>query len=263
MGHSEELLGSLIGNKKDIIIATKAGNVSRDNLFTVDYSKEHILKSCEASLKRLKREAIDYYQLHSARMQHLQNGECIEAMQLLQQQGKIRYWGLSINSFDPLPEPSYLLQNNMGSGFQLVLNLLNQKALPLLKPSEERGFGIIVRMALQFGLLTGKFDHQSSFASNDHRKNRLTPEVINTANKALSSVWNLCEKYKMNKIQLALSYVLSYPQVSTIIAGIRTAEQAEANTTGLRKLNEDDMKMIEQLGTTDFVPVMDMIKKQG
>lgn len=264
LGHSEEILGSLLGNKKDIIIATKAGNVSRDNLFTVDYSKDHILKSCESSLKRLRREVIDYYQLHSARMQHLQNGECTEAMQLLQKQGKIRYWGLSINTFDPLPEPEFLLQKNMGRGFQLVLNLINQKALPLLKPSGEKGVGIIVRMALQFGLLTGKFDDQVSFAANDHRKNRLIPALIDAAKKALEPVWNLCEKYQMSKTQLALSYVLSYPQVSTLIAGIRTAAQAEANTTGLKKLDETDIKLIEQLGgSPDFISIVEMIKKQG
>jgi aryl-alcohol dehydrogenase-like predicted oxidoreductase len=263
LGHSEELLGALIGNKKEIIIVTKAGNVSRNNQFTVDYSKDHIVKACEDSLKRLKRDVIDYYQLHTARIQHLQNGECIEAMLQLQRQGKIRYWGLSLNTFDPLPEAEYLLQNNLGSGFQLVLNLLNQKALPLLKTAGEKRYGIIVRMALQFGLLTGKFDQQVSFASNDHRKNRLTPEVISVANNALQPVWDLCEKYQMNKTQLALSYVLSYPQVSTLIAGIRTAAHAEANTTGLQKLEEADMKMIEQLGTTEFISVMEMIQKQG
>ncbi|HVT83963.1 MAG TPA: aldo/keto reductase [Chitinophagaceae bacterium] len=263
LGHSEEILGSLVGNKKDIIIATKAGNVSRNNQFTVDYSRDHILKACEASLKRLRRGVIDYYQLHTARMQHLQNGECIEAMQQLQQQGKIRYWGLSLNTFDPLPEAEYLLQNNLGSGFQLVLNLLNQKSLRLLKTAGEKGYGIIVRMALQFGLLTGKFDKQVSFAPNDHRKNRLTPEVISVANKALQPVWNLCGKYQMNKTQLALSFVLSYPQVSTLIAGIRTAAHAEANTTGLKKLDKADIRMIEQLGSTDFISIMEMIQKQG
>lgn len=263
LGHSEEILGSLIGHKKEVIIATKAGNVSRNNQFTVDYSRDHILKACEASLKRLRRDVIDYYQLHSARLQHLQNGECIEAMMQLQKEGKIRYWGLSLNTFDPLPEAEYMLQNNMGSGFQLVLNLLNQKALPVLKVAGEKGYGIIVRMALQFGLLTGKFDQQASFAPNDHRKNRLIPEVISFANKALQPVWDLFEKYKMNKTQLALSYVLSYPQVSTIIAGIRTAAHAEANTTGLKKLDEADVRMIEQLGTTEFISVMEMIQKQG
>src|SRR4030095_8945543 len=90
-GHSEEILGKTIGNKKKMIIANKICNGLRNEQFTIDYSKEYILKACDASLKKLKRNVIDYYQLHSARIGHLQNGECIEAMQQLQKQGKIRY----------------------------------------------------------------------------------------------------------------------------------------------------------------------------
>ena len=121
-GHSEDLLGKIISDKKDIIIATKVGNVSRKEQFTVDYSKEYILQACENSLHRLKRNSIDFYQLHTARMQHLQQGDCIEAMEMLKQQGKIRYWGLSLNTFDPTPEAEYLVQHKYGNGFQLVLN---------------------------------------------------------------------------------------------------------------------------------------------
>ena len=263
LGHSEDLLGKTIGHKKDILIATKAGNVSRNEQFTVDYSKEYILKACDASLKKLQRDVIDYYQLHSARIQHLQNGECIEAMQQLQGQGKIRYWGISLNTFDPLPEAELFIQHKIGNGFQLVLNLLNQKALALLKQSEENAYGVIVRMALQFGLLTGKFDNRAAFSANDHRKNRLTREVIDISNSALETVWQLCKKYNCTKTELALSYILGYPSVSTIIAGIRTAEQVQQNTTGLFRLDEADMKMIEQSGKTDFVSVLDIIQNYG
>ena len=263
LGHSEELLGKTIGNKEEIIIATKVGNVSRNDQFTVDYSKEYILGACETSLKKLRRDVIDYYQLHSARMQHLQQGECMAAMQQLQQQGKLKYWGISLNTFDPLPEADFFIQNKIGNGFQLVLNLLNQKTLPLLKRSAEGGYGVIVRMALQFGLLTGKFDNGMNFSANDHRKNRLTKEVIDASNNALEPVWALCNKYNCTKTQLALSYILSYPEVSTIIAGIRTAEQVQLNTTGLFQLDSDDRSVIEQLGATVFVQVMDLIQKQG
>lgn len=263
IGHSEELLGKTIGDRKEIIIATKVGNVSRNEQFTVDYSKKYILAACDASLKRLKRDVIDFYQLHSARMQHLQNGECIKAMQQLQQQGKIKYWGISLNTFEPLPEAEFFISKNIGNGFQLVLNLLNQKALPLLKQSANNGFGIIVRMALQFGLLTGKFDKEVNFSENDHRKNRLTKEVIDFSNDALISVWAICEKYNCSKTQLALSYILSYPEVSTLIAGIRTAEQVQLNTTGLFQLDKEDIAMIENLGRTDFVTVMKLIQQQG
>ena len=263
LGHSEEMLGKTIGNRKEMIVATKVGNVSRNDQFTVDYSKEYILKACDASLKRLKRNVIDYYQLHSARIVHLQNGECIDAMQQLQQQGKIRYWGISLNTFDPLPEAEFFIDKKIGNGFQLVLNLLNQKTLPLLKRSAESGYGIIVRMALQFGLLTGKFDNEANFSANDHRKNRLTKDVIDASNTALIPVWALCKKYNCTKTQLALSYILSYPEVSTIIAGIRTAEQVQLNTTGLFHLDGDDRLVIEELGATDLLQVMDLIKKQG
>jgi aryl-alcohol dehydrogenase-like predicted oxidoreductase len=263
LGHSEDLLGKTIGERKDIFIATKAGNVSRNDQFTVDYSKEYILKACDASLKRLQRDAIDYYQLHTARIPHLMNGECIEAMQQLQKQGKIRFWGISLNTFDPLPEAEFFIEHKIGNGFQLVLNLLNQKTLPLLKRSAENGYGIIVRMALQFGLLTGKFDDKINFSDNDHRKNRLTKEVIDTSNNALKPVWELCKKYKCNKTQLALSYILSYPEVSTIIAGIRTAGQVQLNTSGLFKLDDADKVLIEQSGQTDFKTVMELIQKQG
>ena len=263
LGHSEEILGKTIGDKKEMIVATKVGNVSRNEQFTVDYSKEYILKACDASLKKLKRNVIDYYQLHSARIVHLQKGDCIDAMQQLQRQGKIRYWGISLNTFDPLPEAEFFIDKKIGNGFQLVLNLLNQKTLPLLRRSAESGYGIIVRMALQFGLLTGKFDKEANFSANDHRKNRLTKDVIDASNNALMPVWALCKKYHCTKTQLALSYILSYPEVSTIIAGIRTAEQVHLNTTGLFHLDGDDRLVIEHLGTTDLLKVMDLIQKQG
>ena len=263
LGHSEELLGKTIGARKDILIASKCGNVSREGKFTVDYSTGHILKACEASLRRLKRNEIDFFQLHSARVEHLKQGDCIKAMQQLQQQGKIRYWGLSLNSFDPAPEAELLLEKKKGNGFQLVLNLLNQKALSLLKPAAGKGFGIIARMPLQFGLLTGKFDDQVLFPENDHRKKRLTKEVVDASNAALVPVWQLCDKYECSKAQLALGYILSYNEVTLTIPGIRTEQHVTDNTKGLFRLEEKDKLMIEELGREEFNSVMQLIRKQG
>ena len=263
LGHSEKIIGDTIGNDHRVVVATKVGNVARNNQFTVDYSKEYILSACDNSLKRLKRERIDYYQLHSARVDHLQEGGCTEAMAELQNQGKIRYWGLSLNTFDPSPEADLLMRHNLGKGFQLVLNILNQRALPVMQRANRNGYGVIVRMPLQFGLLTGKFDIDSTFPRNDHRHNRLTKEVILNSNEALKPVWELCKKYSMTNTQLALSYVLSYPEVSTIIPGIRTPEHVTGNTKGLIRLDDADLEMIEHLGKTSFVSVMELIQKQG
>jgi aryl-alcohol dehydrogenase-like predicted oxidoreductase len=263
LGHSEELLGKTLAKNKEVIIATKGGNVSRNNEFTVDYSKEHLINACEKSLRRLKRDTIDYYQLHSARIKHFEDGECIEAMNELQKQGKIRYWGLSLTTFEPAPEAEYLIKKKLGNGFQLVLNLINQKGLPVLKEASQKGYGIIARMPLQFGLLTGKFNSDATFSQNDHRKKRLSKEVIEKSLAALEPIWKICDKYQITKTQLALSYILSYSEVSTVIPGIRTPEHVKDNTTGLIKLAEEDMQWIEEYGRSELSDLMKIIQAQG
>ena len=260
LGHSEELIGNIIGERKDVIIASKAGNVSRDGVFTTDYSKEHILQACEASLKRLKREAIDYYQLHSARIADLQKGECIEAMQQLKQEGKIRYWGLSLSTFEPGPEAEYLLSRQLANGFQLVLNIINRISIPLMKDASTAGYGIIARMPLQFGLLSGKFSSQTNFPDNDHRKRRLPKAIIEEFTSRQSTLMLLSRKYDITLAQLALSWLLSYTEVSTAIPGIRTAEQALLNTGGIKVLSRNDINQIENI---NFSPLMEMIRERG
>lgn len=263
LGHSENLIGSTIGNRSDIVIATKGGNVAKEGQFTTDYSYDYLIKACEASLKRLKRESIDYYQLHTARISQLEQGDCIRAMEDLQKQGKIRYWGLSLNTFSPLPEAQFLLEAKKANGFQLVQNLINQRALPLLSEAAAHGYGVIARMPLQFGLLTGKFDQEIEFADNDHRKGRLTPSIIETAKTSLFSVWKLCEKYQCTKTELSLSYLLSYDAISTVIPGIRTPEQVALNTSHLFKLDQEDRQQIEELGRGPLRELMEKIQQLG
>ena len=263
LGHSESILGAALAHHQDAIIATKVGNVARSGQFTTDYSKDHILSACEESLKRLKRDTIDYYQLHTVKRAQLEEGYCIEAMNLLQEQGKIRYWGISLNTFEPLPEATYCMEQQLGSGFQVVLNLINQQSLDLIRSGAKQGYGMIARMPLQFGLLTGKFSATSQFDKNDHRHKRITPELITLSQSALEPVWELCTKYGCTKTAMALSFILSYEEVSTVIPGIRTAVQVHSNTTGLVKLDAADKAMIEGLGKDTFVHLLQVIKAQG
>ncbi|HEX8332532.1 MAG TPA: aldo/keto reductase [Segetibacter sp.] len=264
LGHSEKLLGDALKGKQDIVIATKVGNVSRNEQFTVDYSKEHILSACEASLKRLRRDVIDYYQLHSARVAHLQSGECIEAMELLKHEGKIRHWGLSLNTFNPEPEAEFLMDANKGKGFQLVFNVINQRGLSLMEKAAQNDYGVIARMPLQFGLLTGKFSSESSFPKDDHRHARLTKEIITSANEILKKkVWTLCDKYQVNKTSLALSFILSFNSVSTVIPGIRTAQHAIDNTSDIVQLEEDDITYLKNLFNSDLKELLALVEKQG
>jgi aryl-alcohol dehydrogenase-like predicted oxidoreductase len=264
LGHSESLLGNALARHRDMIIATKVGHRNVQEQIVLDYSKDYIVQACEQSLRRLKREQIDYYQLHSARMVHLQEGGCIEAMQLLQQQGKIRYWGLSLNTFQPDPEARYLMENKLGNGFQLVFNLINQRARSIMEKASAAGYGIIARMPLQFGLLTGKFTRQTNFGPDDHRSFRLTPPILqHTLSVLEEKVWPIASKTEMSKAALALSFILSYPSVSTVIPGIRTEEHVVQNTSGLQALDPSDLQLLQSISASDWIPVLEEMEKQG
>lgn len=263
LGHSEKLIGEAIKDNKEAIIATKVGHRNIDEKIVLDYSKEYILQACEASLRRLGREAIDYYQLHSARLSHLQQDECIEAMELLKQQGKIRYWGLSLNTFYPEPEADFLMANKSGDGFQLVFNLINQRALAIMQKAAKNGYGIIARMPLQFGLLTGKFDENTNFKSNDHRSFRLTKDILSkTLNLLQEKVWPVAEDEHLSPTGLAMSFILSYPEISTVIPGIRTPPHVQHNTEGIKPLEAQSRSFLESL-SSQWEEVVQLMEKQG
>jgi aryl-alcohol dehydrogenase-like predicted oxidoreductase len=262
LGHSEELIGSVLGDRDDILIATKVGHrIRQDQSVVLDFSKEHILAACEQSLRRLRRGAIDHYQLHSVKLAHLETGECIEAMERLRSSGKIRSWGVSLNTFHPEVEAAYLLERNLGDGFQLVLNAINQRAVPLLEKAAALGYGIIARMPLQFGLLSGRFTRETSFPADDHRSLRLKPEVLLPALDGLEELWPMAGRYNISRTTLSLSFAASFSEVSTVIPGIRTPEQAEADTGGIVKLSGGDMEFIRDLYRRRFSAVVDLMQQ--
>ncbi len=264
VGHSEELIGKTFGNRQDVIIASKVGNkVDETGLFTTDYRKEYILRACENSLKRLKRDSIDYYQLHTARMTDLENGDCIEAMEQLQKEGKIRYWGLSLNTFHPEPEADFLMEKGLGSGFQIVFNIINQRGLPVIRKAAAEGYGIIARMPLQFGLLTGKFDRNSRFEKDDHRFYRLTPDFLAQSLDRLDEIWEAVEKEYVSKTALALGYILAYREISTVIPGMKTGEQVLQNTTGIVPLPKADLDFMEQFFKEKLYKLVERMEEIG
>ncbi len=264
LGHSENLIGKQIGSNQEMIVATKVGHRNIDETIRLDYTREYILAACDASLRRLKRDHIDYYQLHSARLEHFENEQCVEAMEQLKQQGKIRYWGLSLNTFFPEPEAAFMMNKKMGDGFQLVFNIINQRAKNLLKEAHGNKYGIIARMPLQFGLLTGKFSGDAHFAADDHRSFRFNKQILSASLATLQDqIWPLCEKYNTSKTSLALSYILSYDAVSTVIPGIRTPRHVEDNTTGLVTLDKADVTFIENVYVEQLSEIVDMMEKQG
>ncbi len=255
LGHSEELLGEVLRDKwNDITLATKVGHeLLPDGRINLNYTKDYILNACEKSLKRLRKDYIDVYQLHSAKVEHLKNGECIEAMEILKQQGKIRFWGISLNTFKPEPEMKYLAERNLGDTIQVVFNVINQIALKEVIPlAKEKNYGIIARMPLQFGLLTGKFNKKTTFSSDDHRSFRLNQFLLKKSITELRPYFEIVKKYKVDPALFAISFVLNHNEISTVIPGIRTEEQAILNTREKIKINDEDLTLLHQMGEKEF-----------
>ncbi|MCK9425415.1 MAG: aldo/keto reductase [Ignavibacteriaceae bacterium] len=264
LGHSEELLGNVFsGNWNDIILATKVGNTLMDDGSAgSNYSKQHILQACEKSLKRLKKDTIDVYQLHSARIEHLEQGECVEAMEQLQQEGKIRFWGISLNTFQPEKEAKFFVEHQIGHTFQIAFSIINQIALKEVFPlAIENNYGIIARVPLHFGLLTGKFPKEKVFPKNDHRSNRLNPELLNLSLDKLQRVFTLAAEKGIEPVNFAMSFILSHPAVSTVIPGIRTEAQAIANAKIFATLASEDIDFLHSYYASDLELLMEAYKK--
>lgn len=267
-GRSEELLGEVLGGRwKDLVVATKVGHVlAPDGSIQLNYTRPHIIDACEQSLRRLRKDVIDVYQLHSAKLEHLERGECIEAMEELKRQGKIRAWGISLNTFAPEREGPWMLDHNAGDTFQLALNILNQKALEQIIPRAHKlGYGIIARMPLQFGLLTGKFSDSTRFDPADHRSMRLPPEILARGNRLVGQLAPIAGTMNISLSALALKFVLAHDSVSTVIPGIKNVEQAELNASASEEpqLSAEDFATLHALYESEFRQFLDHLRQAG
>ena len=148
-------------------------------------------------------------------------------------------------------------------GFNWFFNFINQKALPLLKLASKKGMGIIARMPLQFGLLTGKFSKDAKFPETDHRSFRLNPEVLEQSLKDLEPVWPKAESYEIDSASFALSFILSHPDISTVIPGIKTPEQAISNTENICTLKKADIDILHELYGERFENLLHLMKEKG
>lgn len=160
-GHSEELLAQATKGKEDqIYIGSKfcrAGDIfSKDT-----YSKEQVKTYVENSLKRLQRERLDLYQIHCPPIEILKDGQVFQVLDELQAEGKIRHYGVSVESVE---EGLLCLEQPNVAALQVIFNLLRQKPLDTLLPeAKKKGVGIIARVPLASGLLTGKFTKEHTF----------------------------------------------------------------------------------------------------
>jgi aryl-alcohol dehydrogenase-like predicted oxidoreductase len=226
-GHSEKLLGEVFRESHtNILIASKAG--FRDAQ-TQDFSLEHLRQSLEGSLKRLGRDWIDLYQLHSPPLNILRSRpETIDLLRRFQREGKIRAWGVSARSPD---EARSMIEEFEVPCVQVNFNLTDQRAREngLFELCGRSGVGLIIRTPLCFGFLTGEYASGVQFDPMDHRS-RWSPEQVQRWREANDTFRFLfATDPDATPAQIALRFCLSYPGVSSVIPGMLTPAHAREN----------------------------------
>ncbi len=236
-GHSEELLAKVTKGKEDKIhIATKfcrAGDIYDPQT----YSEEQVRTYLEASLKRLNREAVDLYQIHCPPIEILKDGKVFEVLDKLKAEGKIRYYGVSVESVE---EGLLCLKNPNVSALQVIFNIFRQKPLEQLFPlAKNQGVGILSRIPLASGLLTGKFTLDTRFERDDHRNFNKNGEHFNVGETfaglefhkgvELSEQLEWIKEGRNNMATAALRWCLDQQEISCIIPGFKTVQQVLSN----------------------------------
>ena len=246
-GRSERLLGeTLAGLGGRVVIATKGGyDVARG--LAKDFSRSHLESAVHASLKRLRVDIIDLYQLHNPAIELLQQGDVFEIVEDFQRRGLIRHYGVSVSDE---ASARVVLARGTAATLQLVHNLVRPHVLQVIAPEVERaGVGIIVRTPIEYGILSGKYQIGAHFHATDHRAARWTPEAFAALLRRVESFRFMVRGPVRTLAEAAVRYVLTSPVVSTVIPGIKSPAQIEefARASDPPYLPDEDVRRIADL----------------
>ncbi|ACL69154.1 aldo/keto reductase [Halothermothrix orenii] len=239
-GKSEELLGKALKGKRDkVIISSKFGHTP-DGQTSFDPSL--LKKSVEESLGRLETDYLDILLLHSPPVEVIKGSQGhYQIMEELKKEGKIRFYGASVDTGQQMLD---VINNSNSSVIEILFNLFHQEPRRVFPRAGEEGVGLIVKVPLDSGWLTGKYNADSTFTGIRERWSR---EVIKRRASLVEMVKDIKDD-NTSMVHEALKYILAYPQVSTVIPGVRTEEHLIENfKASERKLSDDRLRKYEDL----------------
>jgi aryl-alcohol dehydrogenase-like predicted oxidoreductase len=254
-GYSETLLGNALKGKRDkVILATKGGNVmvgpnKGKRIFEPDY----ISGVLDESLKRLQTDYIDLYQLHNPTVDVIEKGAVWEVLERAKQAGKIRHYGVSINTME---EGVAAVKNGRAETIQVEYNLLAQEPAETIFPlAEQANVGIIARVPLKRGILTGKLTaaDESRFQGEDVRARSFKGEAFAKELAKAAQLGFLVHGQVKNMVQAAVAFCVAHPAVSAVIPGARNEQQMRENAAGADvEIPADDLKKVAELWRSGF-----------
>lgn len=210
---SEERIGKYLSARRDeFILASKWGEWCDASGSVYNYSPQEFWKFLESSLTKLRTDCIDLYQIHSGPMDVINNTDVIQQMKQAQQQGKIRFMGVSCG----IPEARAAILSGAFDTIQISYSLIDRTAeIDILPLAKANNIGVIVKDGLGSGRLTPKYKRWAG----------IEDQTVSRG----AALEQLGSEFGMSLVELALRYVLSQPAVSTIITGTRSTEHLVEN----------------------------------
>ena len=257
-GRSEKLIGRLLKDRPndEIFVATKAGR--RLEPHTAEgYNHENLSDFVERSLKNLGVETLDLLQLHCPPTEAYRQDSTFEALDRLRETGKVRNYGVSVEKVE---EARMALSYPNVKTVQIIFNILRQKPAEEFFPlAEERNVGVLTRVPLASGLLSGKMSADRAFAEDDHRSFNREGEAFDRGETfsgvnfetGLEAAEELKELVPEGHTlaQFALRWILMHPAVSCAIPGGKNPSQVEDNVAAAQMppLSEEAMRRTREI----------------
>jgi aryl-alcohol dehydrogenase-like predicted oxidoreductase len=256
-GLSEKAVGRVVRSRSErVFVATKCGRQINPHT-AQNYTPEALTAYVEESLKRTGFEALDLIQLHCPPTDVYYRPEIFETFQKLKDQGKILHFGVSVEKVE---EALKAIEYDNVETVQIIFNLFRQRPSELFfERAKKKDIGIIARVPLASGLLTGKFDKDASFDKEDHRNFNRNGEAFDKGetfsgidfDRGLKAVEELKKLFPevQNLAPIALQWILKFPEVSCTIPGASKEEQLLSNLSiyDRPELSNDKIKEMNKI----------------
>lgn len=265
-GRSERLLARLRHERKEpFTIATKAGRQLNPHT-AAGYNKKNLTSFVEQSLRNLNTDAIDLLQLHCPPTEVYYMPEVFRILDDLVQFGKIRFYGVSVEKVE---EALKAIEYPNVQSVQIIYNIFRQRPSELFfTEASKRNVGILARLPLSSGMLTGKFSRQSSFEKDDHRSFNRHGEAFDRGETFSGIDYDLSldivDQLRslmpagITMAQFALKWILMNPAVTCAIPGAKNPQQVEENVKAadVPPLSNSVMKKIKEIYDTSVRPLV-------
>ncbi len=235
-GHSEKLIGQVVREREErIVVSSKIppknlawpapGGVDPDDAFPA----EHVRKCTERTLSNLGMDSLDVQQFHVWSDEWVGRGSWLEAIEALKDEGKIRFFGVSINDHQP-SNAIKLIETGVVDTVQVIYNVFDQSPEDeLLAACERSDVGVIVRVPFDEGALTGRIGPDSEFPEGDFRNDYFRGDRLQQVDEHVEAILADLGIERDQLPEVALRYILSRPEVSTVIPGMRSVRNVERN----------------------------------